>query len=334
MAKQRRSSTRAGRDAAARRSGNPAKRNAVIEGTHRVTAGDWIAGARLRTLGMAVGTVAAGSGIAAYSQVFSLPIGLLCLALALFLQIGVNFANDYSDGIRGTDEQRTGPSRLTGSGKAEAKTVRNVALTFLALGAAAGLAIVLITQLWWLLAVGVVAILAAWFYTGGKRPYGYMALGEVVSFVFFGPVPVVGTVYAMSGGTISEDAIYVGLAMGSFAAASMLVNNIRDIDSDRAVGKRTLATLMGRTFSRVLYGLLMLLPFTVVGIYSLVLMHGAWVMLVMLIALPAVVIVGMGNRTKDFILGLSLSGISALLVGVGFGLAFWGRVTGFNNPYL
>ena len=334
MAKQKRGATRAKRDAAAKRSGNPAKRSAVIEGTDRVRASDWIEGARLRTLGMAVGTVAAGSGIAAYSQVFSLPIALLCLALALFLQIGVNFANDYSDGIRGTDEERSGPARLTGSGKAQAKTVRNVALAFLALGAAAGLAIVLITQLWWLLAVGAVAILAAWFYTGGKRPYGYLALGELVSFIFFGPVPVVGTVYAMSGGTISEDAIYVGLALGSFAGAAMLANNIRDVESDRAAGKRTLATLLGRGFSRFLYGLLMLLPFTVAALYSLVLMHGAWVMLGMLIALPAVVIVGMGNRTKDFVLGLSLAGMTALLVGVGFGLAFWGGVTGFNNPYV
>ena len=329
MAKRNSGATRAQRDAASRRSGNPARRSEAVTGPKKATVGDWIQGARLRTLGMAVGTVAAGCGIAADVQLFSLPIGLLCLALALFLQIGVNFANDYSDGIRGTDGERVGPARLTGSGKAKPKTVRAVALTFLGLGAAAGLAIVLITQLWWLLAVGALAILAAWFYTGGKRPYGYLALGELVSFIFFGPVPVVGTFYAMSG-IISEDAFYVGLAMGSFAAAAMLVNNMRDIDTDRAAGKRTLATLTGLGFSRFLYAMLMLLPFTVVGLYSLVLMHGAWVMVVMLIALSAVVIVGMGNRTKDFILGLSLSGITALLVGVGLGLAFWGGVTGFG----
>ena len=330
MANQKRGTTRAKRDAANKRSGNPAKRNRVEAASGKATFGDWIAGARLRTLGMAVGTVAAGSGIAADAQMFSLPVGLLCLALALCLQIGVNFANDYSDGIRGTDRDRVGPSRLTGSGKAQAKTVRNVALTFLALGAAAGLAIVLMTQLWWLLALGAVAILAAWFYTGGKRPYGYMAMGELVSFIFFGPVPVMGTFYAMSGGIFSEDALYVGLAMGSFAAASMLVNNIRDIDSDRAVGKRTLATLLGMRMSRLLYALLMILPFSVVALYSIVLMHGPWVMLAMLIALPAVVIVALGNRPKDFIIGLSLSGITALLVGVGLGISFWGGVTGLG----
>ncbi|HIY67031.1 MAG TPA: 1,4-dihydroxy-2-naphthoate polyprenyltransferase, partial [Candidatus Agrococcus pullicola] len=268
----------------AKRSGNPAKRKAAVDpALGPATPRDWVKGARPRTLGMAVGPVAAASGIAVFNDLFNWPIAVLCLLLALFMQIGVNFANDYSDGVRGTDERRVGPGRLTGSGKAAPKTVRNVALGFLAAGGAAGIAAVLLGQQWWLLAVGIVAILAAWFYTGGKRPYGYMALGELVSGLFFGPVAVVGTVFAMSG-EILEDAVIIGVALGLLAAAAMLVNNIRDVETDRAAGKRTLATLLGPTVSKVLYGLLMLAPFSLVAIYAFALMYGPWVLLIMLIA--------------------------------------------------
>ncbi len=282
---------------------------------------------------MAIGPVAAASGIAVFNGIFNWPIAVLCLLLALFMQIGVNFANDFSDGVRGTDARRVGPGRLTGSGKAAPKTVRNVALGFLATGGAAGIAAVLLGQQWWLLAVGAVAILAAWFYTGGKRPYGYMALGELVSGIFFGPVAVVGTVYAMSG-EILEDAVLIGVALGLLAAAAMLVNNIRDIETDRAAGKRTLATLLGPTVSKVLYGLLMLAPFSLVAIYAFALMYGPWVLLLMLIALPAVLIVAMGSTPRDFILALTLTGITNLLLGVGVGVAFWGGIVGFFNPHV
>lgn len=316
------------------RSGNPAKRTAAIDPEKGpATPGDWVGGARPRTLGMALGPVAAASGVAAFNGVFSWPIGVLCLALALFLQIGVNFANDYSDGVRGTDAQRVGPGRLTGSGKAAATTVRNVAFAFLGAGGLAGIAVVLLSQQWWLLAVGAVAILAAWFYTGGKRPYGYMAMGELVSGLFFGPVAVVGTVFAMSGEFI-EDSLFVGIALGLVAAAAMLVNNIRDIETDRAAGKRSLATVLGPRVAKMLYGVLMLAPFMILTIYAIGLMYGAWVLLLMLLALPAVLIVAMGSAPRDYILALTLTGILNMLLGVAIGIAFWGGIMGFNNPYV
>lgn len=155
----------------------------------------WIEGARLRTLPLAVAPVAIGAGAAASIQSFDATLSLLALAVALFLQIGVNYANDYSDGIRGTDAKRVGPLRLTGSNSVKPAAVKRAAFAFFFLAAVAGLAIVLITQIWWLLAIGVAAIIAAWFYTGGKSPYGYAALGELAVFIFFGLVATVGTAY-------------------------------------------------------------------------------------------------------------------------------------------
>ena len=335
MSKPDRPSPRARTRKDAARSGNPARRASVDAAapTGAATAGDWIQGARPRTLGMAISPVVAASGYAFFIGAFSWPLAVLCLVLALCMQIGVNFANDYSDGIRGTDSRRVGPGRITGAGKAPAKTVLRVALAFFGAGALAGIAIVVISQQWWLLAVGAVALVAAWFYTGGKRPYGYMAMGELVSGLFFGPVAVVGTVYAMSG-EFEEDALIIGIALGLFASAMMLVNNIRDIDTDRAAGKRTLATLLGLGFSKVLFGLLMLVPFSLVAIYAFVLMYGAWPLLVLLVALPAVLIVAMGRTPRDFVIALSLTGITSLLLGIGLGIAFWGGVLGFNNPYV
>ena len=150
----------------------------------------WVEGARLRTLPLAIAPVAIGAGVAAELQLFNLTLSLLALAVALFLQIGVNYANDYSDGIRGTDAKRVGPLRLTGSKSVRPAAVKYAAFAFFGLAAIAGLVIVLLTQHWWFLAVGALAIVAAWFYTGGKNPYGYAGLGEVAVFIFFGPVAV------------------------------------------------------------------------------------------------------------------------------------------------
>ncbi|MDO9591310.1 MAG: 1,4-dihydroxy-2-naphthoate polyprenyltransferase, partial [Microcella sp.] len=205
-------------------SGNPAK-------VQKATARDWIAGARLRTLSLALAPVAMGTAVAYYTLGYHLAIALLCLGVAAFLQIGVNFANDYSDGVRGTDALRVGPSRLTGSGAAPPRTVLTVALVFFALAAAAGIAVVVLSGVWWLLAVGAVALVAAWFYTGGKRPYGYTGLGELVAFVFFGLVATVGTTYVQIEQAPLE-AILAGVIAGLFAAAILLVNNIRDREQD------------------------------------------------------------------------------------------------------
>src|SRR5690606_29311447 len=164
-----------------------------------ITARDWVGAARLRTLPLAVAPVVIGTGAAQLvDRELHWVIALACLAVAVLLQIGVNFANDYSDGIRGTDAERVGPARLTASGRVKARTVLYVALAFFALAALAGLAIVIRTQQWWMLAVGAACIVAAWFYTGGKRPYGYYGLGEVFVFVFFGLVATLGTTWVQA----------------------------------------------------------------------------------------------------------------------------------------
>jgi len=314
---------------ASNRSGNPA-RHSQTAGTSsgRATWRDWVAAARPRTLGMAIAPVALGSAAAFNAEGFHLGIALACLVLALCMQIGVNFANDYSDGVKGTDAVRVGPGRLVGAGKAAPRVVRNVAIGFLAAGALAGIAVVLVSGRWWLLLVGAVCIVAAWTYTGGKRPYGYVALGELMSFVFFGPVAVLGTTYAIIG-RITEDAVALSIAIGCFSAALMLTNNLRDIDTDRAAGKRSLPTLIGRRASKALYALLMLVPFGILWVFSYALAYGFAVFAVLLLAGPAIVIVLLARDARDLITALGLTGISALLYGVGLAVAIWGGPAGF-----
>lgn len=311
------------------RSGNPARR-AQQGGTapSRATWRDWIAASRPRTLGMAIAPVALGTAAAFNAEGYHLGIALACLALALCMQIGVNFANDYSDGVRGTDAVRVGPGRLVGAGRAEPRAVRNVAIGFLAAGALAGLVVVLLSGRWWLLLVGVVSIAAAWTYTGGKRPYGYLALGELMSFLFFGPVAVMGTTYAIIG-RVTDDSIVLGIAIGCFSAALMLTNNLRDLDTDRAAGKRSLPTLIGRRASKALYALLMLVPFGILWVFSYALAYGFAVFAVLLLAGPAIVIVLLARSSRDLITALGLTGMSALLYGVGLAVAIWAGPAGF-----
>ena len=213
----------------------------------------WVEGARLRTLPLAIAPVALGTATVLATTVPLKPaLTVLALAVALFLQIGVNYANDYSDGIRGTDANRVGPLRLTGSGSTKPQAVKFAAFLFFALAGLAGLAIVLITQQWWLIAVGIACIIAAWFYTGGKSPYGYAGLGELAVFVFFGLVATVGTSYIQVG-FLDQTAVLMGAAVGFFASAVLMVNNIRDRENDAKVGKRTLAVKVGRVWSSVLF---------------------------------------------------------------------------------
>ena len=188
----------------------------------------------MRTLPAAVSPVLAGSGIAAFYDAFAALLALLCLGVALALQVGVNYANDYSDGVRGTDADRVGPMRLVGSGAASPATVKAAAFAGFAVAAMAGLAIVLLTQLWWLLAVGAAAIAAAWFYTGGRRPYGYHGWGEVFVFVFFGLVAVGGTVLVQLGYT-TPATWAAAVAIGTLACAILVANNLRDLRGDEAV---------------------------------------------------------------------------------------------------
>jgi len=224
------------------------------------TAGQWVAGARLRTLPAAVSPVLAGTGAAAAADSVNFVLALLALVVALALQVGVNYANDYSDGVKGTDADRVGPFRLVGSGTAEPATVKRAAFAAFALAGASGLAIVIYTALWWLLAVGALAILAAWFYTGGSRPYGYRGLGEVSVFVFFGLVAVTGTTYVQVG-EITAVSLVCAVAIGLLACALMLVNNLRDAPTDATSGKRTLAVALGDRGTRFVFAAFLVMPY-------------------------------------------------------------------------
>jgi 1,4-dihydroxy-2-naphthoate octaprenyltransferase len=221
----------------------------------------WVAGARPRTLPAAVVPVVVGSGVAFGYGRFSLWRAALALLVALALQVGVNYANDYSDGIRGTDEVRVGPVRLVASGLAKPRQVVAAALTCFGIACAAGLALAAVTS-WWLLAVGACAVAAAWFYTGGSRPYGYRALGEVSVFLFFGLAAVIGTAYVQMR-TLAWLAVAAAVPIGLLACALLVINNLRDIPTDSQTGKRTLAVVLGDKRTRALYAGCVLIPFCV-----------------------------------------------------------------------
>ncbi|WP_375003756.1 1,4-dihydroxy-2-naphthoate polyprenyltransferase [Aeromicrobium sp. CTD01-1L150] len=208
----------------------------------------WVEGARPRTLPAAVAPVLAGTGAAIWADALIWWKALLALGVSLALQVGVNYANDYSDGIRGTDDDRVGPLRLVGSGLASPGAVKAAALGFLALGGLFGLALAATTS-WWLLVVGVAALGAAWTYTGGRRPYGYRALGEVSVFLFFGLVAVLGTTYVQAE-RLTWPSFAAAVGIGALACAILVANNLRDIPTDVVSGKRTLAVLLGDARSR------------------------------------------------------------------------------------
>jgi 1,4-dihydroxy-2-naphthoate polyprenyltransferase len=222
---------------------------------------DWVAGARPRTLPAAIVPVVVGSGVAVGYARFSAWRAILALVVALALQIGVNYANDYSDGIRGADEVRVGPVRLVAAGLARPRQVLAAALGCFAVACAAGLVLAAATS-WWLLLLGAAAVAAAWFYTGGRHPYGYRALGEVAVFLFFGLAAVAGTAYVEMG-RMPWLAVVASAPVGLLACALLVINNLRDIPTDAATGKRTLAVVLGDQRTRVLYAACILIPFCV-----------------------------------------------------------------------
>lgn len=235
------------------------------------TPSQWISGARPRTLPVAVAPVLVGTGAAiglsksVASKGFTvwswpqLGQAVLALIVALALQVAVNYANDYSDGIRGTDDQRVGPFRLTGSGAAPASSVKAAAFLAFGVAAVAGLALVWWTGHWWLLLVGLACVVAAWFYTGGSRPYGYAGLGEASVFVFFGLVAVLGTTYTQAG-TVSLQAVLSATGIGALACAVLVANNLRDVPTDAQSGKLTVAVRIGDVATRQLYAGLLASP--------------------------------------------------------------------------
>jgi len=238
----------------------------------------WIAGARTKTLGAAIAPVIVGTAFAGYDAE---PTNfILALLVALALQIGVNYANDYSDGVRGTDDDRVGPIRLVGSGLAKPEAVKRAAFLSFFVAAFAGLILSARTE-WYLLIVGALAIIAAWTYTGGPKPYGYQALGEISVFIFFGLVATLGT-YFVQVGSISWPVIIAAISMGLLATAILNVNNLRDLERDAKSGKRTLAVRLGAARTRTLYRFTIFLPL----LLSFVLLSQSIYFLITLIVLP------------------------------------------------
>jgi 1,4-dihydroxy-2-naphthoate octaprenyltransferase len=243
------------------------------------TAAQWIEGARPRTQPAAVSPLLAGTGVAAWSHDEVWWKAALALAVALLLQVGVNYANDYSDGIRGTDEVRVGPVRLVGQRLAEPRSVKIAAFTAFFFAGLLGLALVGLSGLWVMIPIGAAAILAAWYYTGGSRPYGYLGLGEVFVFVFFGLVATLGTMATMT--SLTAAGWWGAIGVGSLASAILVANNLRDIPTDREHGKRTLAVRMGERGTRIFYVALVAVAFVMTGLASFT---SPWALLAVLAA--------------------------------------------------
>ena len=271
----------------------------------------WVEGARLRTLPLAIAPVAIGAGAADAMQRFDLLLTALALGVALFLQIGVNFANDYSDGIRGTDDKRVGPLRLTGSKSVKPESVKTAAMFFFILSAASGFEIVVTTGQWWLIAVGLLSIVAAWFYTGGKNPYGYAGFGEIAVFVFFGLVATIGTAYIQIG-FVDLNSVLGGIAAGSFAAAVLMVNNIRDLETDRISSKKTLAVRMGAKWAKRLFIFMIWFPFVVLLYFSLLYPISLLAFAAIFLVAPATLIVLTAKSAKELVLVLKLTSFASL----------------------
>jgi 1,4-dihydroxy-2-naphthoate octaprenyltransferase len=313
--------------------------------------GQWIQGARPRTLPAAIAPVLVGTAVAwvyvgalvrlglgerfgwfAYAPLTAsgtaagFPAGhvtatwgqlalraTLALVVALALQVGVNYANDYSDGIRGTDDARVGPVRLVGQRLASPRAVRRAAFASFAVAGLAGLALVLLTQAWWLVLVGVAAIVAAWFYTGGPRPYGYAGLGELFVFVFFGLVAVAGSAYVQVL-EVTLLAVACGVACGSLSVAILLANNLRDIPTDTESGKRTLAVRLGDARTRASYLGALLVPYLVALVIAV--QGRPWALLALLslpLALSPARTVRAGALGRDLV--PVLAGTGLLLLG-------------------
>lgn len=256
-------------------------------------------GARPKTLPAAIAPVLIASAYAGSD--FSPSKALAALMVALSLQVAVNYANDYSDGIRGTDRERKGPARLVGSGLASASSVKSAALVAFAFAIVAGLYLALTTSLW-LIAIGAIAITAAWTYTGGSKPYGYLGLGELSVFIFFGLVATIGSFYVQVE-RVDLQIIFYATAMGALACCILLLNNIRDIETDSASMKRTLSVRIGAKRSRALY-LLLLTSASVIFLFGPQLPYN----FLLLLLAPLLIKIRVAIRNNQLIKALELTG--------------------------
>jgi 1,4-dihydroxy-2-naphthoate octaprenyltransferase len=283
----------------------------------------WIAGARPRTLPAAIVPVAIGASVAVGECGARWWAVLPALVVGLALQVGVNYANDYSDGVRGTDDVRVGPVRLVAGGLASPRSVKLAAFIAFGVAGVAGLLLAATTS-WWLVLVGAASVAAAWFYTGGSHPYGYLGLGEVFVFVFFGLVATVGTTYVVLE-RLPAATWWLGSGAGALACALLVVNNLRDIPTDSRAGKHTLAVRLGDRRTRLLYVLLVGVAMVMVVVVGATDRRGVLIALAAAIAaVPPVRTVLGGATGRDLIAGLAGTGrlqlVYGLLVTVGMSL--------------
>ena len=288
------------------------------------TVSQWVEGARPRTLPAAVAPVLVGTGAAYALGKADIAFALLALLVSLALQVGVNYANDYSDGIRGTDQERVGPVRLVGQGLAKGDNVKLAAMLSFASAAVLGLALVTLSNAFVMLLVGAASIAAAWYYTGGRRPYGYSALGEVFVFVFFGLVATLGTTYTQAL-SVSPASIAGAVGVGAIASAILVANNLRDIPTDQSHGKRTLAVRLGATRTRRLYAALLTVALACVVVVGIIHPTALVALLSFVLAYPLARRVLRGAMGTDLVPVLSGTGrfelVYAALLAFGLGAA-------------
>ncbi|HEX6056959.1 MAG TPA: 1,4-dihydroxy-2-naphthoate polyprenyltransferase [Intrasporangium sp.] len=275
------------------------------------TLAQWIEGARPRTLPAAISPILIGSG-AAY-QTGHIVWGYVALAtlVALALQVGVYYANDYSDGVRGTDEVRVGPVRLVGQRLAAPTSVKTAAFTAFAAAGVLGLTLIALSGLWVMLPIGALAILAAWYYTGGRRPYGYLGLGEVFVFVFFGLVATLGTMATMT--TLTAAGWWGAIGVGSVTSAILVANNLRDIPTDSVTGKRTLAVRLGDKRTRALYVALIAVAFVMTALAALTSAYALLALLAAPLIARPIRDVASGATGRDLIPSLAGTGVFELV---------------------